>query len=273
MQVLKPISREDKKILFTDSYYAALQRYPNLLQRVVDGRLSRLEVKKIKNKLKVGNLNFDKISSVIYAPYLVRQLERGMYCIEIDEIKGNLVAGRQNFKNFVALMALFNLLAQHSLPIHLFKYNIYFETLYILVANEFELLELFPLNIQLSGHKLVYILKNLNGLQQQWITKIRGQHSQDTHGIKNLEVIFDSKRRNVDKQIAQLMLGIDHMLRVNNRVQVFRFDFGYGGKKKQFRTLFTDLQRHKAELLKYLRDKYQKVGVYFGFIWKMHIPA
>lgn len=274
MQVLRPISPEDKEILLTDSYYTALQRNSYLLEGIVEGQFSELEIKKIKQNLEVQNFNFATISSVIYAPFLVRQLERGKCCIEIDEIKGSLVSGEQNLKNFVQLISLFNYIANHSAPRHLFEYNIYFETLYTLCADELELLDLFPLEIQsVAVNDLTRVLKSFNCLQQQWITKIHGQQSQESHGIKNLEVIFDRKRRNMNKQITKLMLGIDHMLRVNNRVQVFRFEFGYKAKQNhtKFQNVYTDIQEHKAKLLNYLRGRYQKSKVYFGYIWKINL--
>ena len=74
MQVLKPISPEDKKILLTDSYYTALQRNSYLLEGIAEGRFSEFEIKKIKQNLEMQNFNFATISSVIYAPFLVRQL-------------------------------------------------------------------------------------------------------------------------------------------------------------------------------------------------------
>ena len=40
MQVLKPISPEDKKILLTDSYYTALQRNSYLLEGIAEGRFN-----------------------------------------------------------------------------------------------------------------------------------------------------------------------------------------------------------------------------------------
>lgn len=273
MQVLKPISPEDKKILLTDSYYTALQRNSYLLEGIAEGRFSEFEIKKIKQNLEMQNFNFATISSVIYAPFLVRQLERGKYCIEIDEIKGSLVTGQQNLKNFVQLISLFNYIANHSAPRHLFEYNIYYETLYTLCTDELEVLDLFPLELQsVAVNDLTRVLKSFKYLQQQWITKIRGQYSHEAHGIKNLEVIFDRKRRNMNKQITKLMLGIDHMLRVNNRVQVFRFEFSYKAKQNQakFQNAYTDIQEHKAKLLNYLRGRYQKSKVYFGYIWKIN---
>jgi len=273
MKLLKPISDEDQKILFTDSYYWALKREVYLQESVLAGSLSPSNFEQIKMMLEHQNFSFDTISSIIYAPYLVRQLERGDYFIKIDEKSLSLASGRQNSENFNHLISLINYVAKNSLLMSVFKYNIYFETLYSLINEEIEFLKIFPLRIMsLMPHELFHVLESIQKQQESWISKLHNQGMEASKNKNNLEVIFDHKRRNVDKLLSKFTADIDDLLSENGSVKVFRFDLKYQGKinKYQYQELFTEMKKHRAKLLSYLRKKYQKVGKYHGFIWKVN---
>jgi hypothetical protein len=272
MKLLKPISDEDQKLLLTDSYYSALKMLPILFEGVVERRFSLSDIEAIRKTLEIQHFSFQIISFVIYAPFIVRQWVRGNSFVEFrSEQLLSLASGRQNLGNFIHLTSLFNYVAKNSFSMSVFKYNIYFETLYSLINEEFKFLSNFPKDINsLMPLELLRVLKIIHKQQELWISKLYNQEMEASKNKNNLEVIFDNKRRNVNELLSKFTADIDHMLNENGSVKVFRFDLKYQGKINKYQELFTEMKKHRAKLLSYLRNKYQKVGKYHGFIWKVN---
>lgn len=268
MKLIKPISNEDKKILLTDSYYTRLKSLPQFWDGVVKGRFSSSDIEKIRETIEYQNVSFNIISLVMHAPFFMRHLLRGKRCIEFEvEQSISLAKLPHNLDNFIYFILLFNYVSQNFLKTHIFKYNIYFLTLYDYINEE---IGNFPINILEDIPKLLYILESIHKQQELWISKLCKPEIQASKS--NLEIDFDHKRRNTDKLLSKFSAGIDNLLKANNSIMVLRFDLKYQHKinKFQYQKLFTAMEKDRSKLLTYLRKKYQKVGKYYGFIWKVN---
>lgn len=271
MKLIKPISNEDKKILLTDSYYTRLKSLPKLFDKVVNRQCSLSDIDKIKKTLEDQNLNFTVISLIMHAPFFMRHLLRGERCIEFEgEQSISLAKSPHNLVNFSYFILLFNYVSQNFLKTHIFKYNIYFLVLCSYINDEIENIGNIPINILEDIPKLLHILESIHKQQELWISKLYKPKVKTSKS--NLEIEFDHKRRNTDKLFSKFSADIDNLLKANDSIMVLRFDLKYQHKinKFQYQKLFTAMEKDRSKLLTYLRKKYQKVGKYYGFIWKVN---